>query len=89
MGGYCSGGHGLSIGSVGGRDDNTVDGVIIEDSTVVDSENGIRIKTVSGATGSVTGVTFKSIVLSGITDYGIVFKQDYEVRYRKMSEGPY
>jgi len=63
---------------VGGRTDNTVKTVTIESSTVTDSENGIRIKTVSGATGSVSGVTFKSITMSGITDYGIVFEQDYE-----------
>ena len=39
-GGYCSGGHGLSIGSVGGRDDNTVENVTFEDSTVTKSVNG-------------------------------------------------
>ncbi|PVH89259.1 glycoside hydrolase family 28 protein [Cadophora sp. DSE1049] len=77
-GGSCSGGHGLSIGSVGGRTDNDVSDVTISSSTVSDSANGIRIKTVSGATGTVKGVTFKDITLSGITDYGIVIEQDYE-----------
>ncbi|KAJ5149950.1 CAZyme family GH28 [Penicillium atrosanguineum] len=77
-GGTCSGGHGLSIGSVGGRDDNTVKNVTISHSTVADSANGIRIKTISDATGSVSGVTFSDITLSGISDYGIVFEQDYE-----------
>ncbi|OCL11200.1 glycoside hydrolase family 28 protein [Glonium stellatum] len=77
-GGVCSGGHGLSIGSVGGRTDNTVDTVTIENSEVKDSQNGIRIKTVYDATGSVTGVTYKDITLSGITKYGIVIEQDYE-----------
>ncbi|KUL85175.1 hypothetical protein ZTR_06246 [Talaromyces verruculosus] len=77
-GGYCSGGHGLSIGSVGGRDDNTVSDVTIESSTITNSANGVRIKTVYDATGSVTGVTYKDITLSGITDYGIVIEQDYE-----------
>lgn len=52
--------------------------VTISDSTVKDSANGIRIKTNSGTTGSVSGVTFSNIKLSGITDYGIVFEQDYE-----------
>ena len=52
-GGYCSGGHGLSIGSVGGRDNNVVDTVTISNSQIVDSDNGVRIKTVSGATGQV------------------------------------
>jgi polygalacturonase len=70
---------GLSIGSVGGRSDNTVSGVTISSSTVKNSENGVRIKTVYDATGSVSGVTYKDITLSGITKYGIVIEQDYEV----------
>ncbi|KAJ5946921.1 hypothetical protein N7454_003760 [Penicillium verhagenii] len=77
-GGTCSGGHGLSIGSVGGRSDNTVKNVTFTSSTVSDSENGIRIKTVYDATGSVSDVTFSDITLSGITDYGVVIEQDYE-----------
>ncbi|TGO29652.1 hypothetical protein BPAE_0012g00060 [Botrytis paeoniae] len=77
-GGTCSGGHGLSIGSVGGRSDNTVSDIVIESSTVKNSANGVRIKTVSGATGSVSGVTYKDITLSGITSYGVVVQQDYE-----------
>lgn len=77
-GGYCSGGHGLSIGSVGGRSNNVVSNVVIESSTVTNSDNGIRIKTVYGATGSVSGVTFKNIKLSNIAKYGIVIEQDYQ-----------
>lgn len=77
-GGTCSGGHGLSIGSVGGRSDNVVSDVTIESSTVTSSDNGIRIKTVYGATGSVKTVTFKDIKVSSIAKYGIVIEQDYE-----------
>ncbi|KAL4891478.1 glycoside hydrolase [Aspergillus ambiguus] len=77
-GGTCSGGHGLSIGSIGGRDDNTVKNVTISDSTVTNSANGIRIKTIVDETGSVSGVTYSNIKISGISDYGIVFEQDYE-----------
>ncbi|KAF2138743.1 glycoside hydrolase family 28 protein [Aplosporella prunicola CBS 121167] len=77
-GGTCSGGHGLSIGSVGGRDDNDVKNVTISDSTVSDSDNGIRIKTVYDATGSVDQVTFSNIKLSNIAKYGIIIEQDYE-----------
>ncbi|MCJ1308694.1 Polygalacturonase 1 [Agyrium rufum] len=77
-GATCSGGHGLSIGSVGGRDDNTVSNVLIENSSISNSQNGVRIKTVYGATGNVSGVTYKNIKLSGITNYGIVIEQDYE-----------
>ncbi|KXT05753.1 hypothetical protein AC578_1044 [Pseudocercospora eumusae] len=77
-GGSCSGGHGLSIGSVGGRDDNDVANVYIADSKISNSANGVRIKTVSEATGSVKNVTYSGITLSDITSYGIVIEQDYE-----------
>lgn len=42
-GGVCSGGHGLSIGSVGGRSDNTVENVTFENSEVKNSVNGKEI----------------------------------------------
>ncbi|OJD34167.1 glycoside hydrolase family 28 protein [Diplodia corticola] len=77
-GNTCSGGHGISIGSVGGRSDNVVKGVTVENCTVKNSDNGVRIKTVSGATGSVSGVTYSGITLSNIAKYGIVIEQDYE-----------
>jgi polygalacturonase len=77
-GGTCSGGHGLSIGSVGGRSDNTVKTVRIENSKITNSQNGVRIKTVYGATGSVSDVVYSGITLSGITKYGIVIEQDYQ-----------
>lgn len=75
---YCSGGHGLSIGSVGGRSDNTVENVYIYNNEIVDSQNGVRIKTVYDATGTVKNVTYKDITLSSISKYGIVIEQDYE-----------
>lgn len=77
-GGSCSGGHGLSIGSVGGRSDNTVKTVSITNSKVSNSDNGVRIKTVSGATGSVSDITYSGITLSNIANYGIVIEQDYK-----------
>jgi len=77
-GGKCSGGHGLSIGSVGGRSDNDVKTVRILDSSISNSDNGVRIKTVYGATGSVSDVVYDSISLSNIAKNGIVIEQDYE-----------
>jgi len=77
-GGICSGGHGLSIGSVGGRTNNIVDGVVIENSKILRSQNGVRIKTVYDATGNVKNVVYRNITLSDITKYGIVIQQDYE-----------
>ncbi|KAL4949860.1 Endopolygalacturonase [Aspergillus filifer] len=77
-GGTCSGGHGLSIGSVGGRDDNTVDNVTFEDSTVSNSDNGIRIKAKSGESGEIKGVTYSGITLDSINKYGILIEQNYD-----------
>ncbi|KAK6218130.1 rRNA-processing protein bfr2 [Pestalotiopsis sp. IQ-011] len=77
-GGTCSGGHGLSIGSVGGRSDNVVKTVRIENSSISNSDNGVRIKTVYGATGSVSDIKYSGITLSNIAKYGIVIEQDYE-----------
>lgn len=41
------------------------------------SQNGCRIKTISGDTGTVSSVTYKDVTLSEITEYGIVVRQDY------------
>ncbi|EPS29213.1 Endopolygalacturonase [Penicillium oxalicum] len=76
-GGTCSGGHGLSIGSVGGRDDNTVDTVTFTNSVVKNSVNGIRIKAKSGETGAIKGVTYSGITLQSISKYGILIEQNY------------
>ncbi|KAF5096177.1 hypothetical protein D0Z03_001668 [Geotrichum reessii] len=78
LNGFCSGGHGLSIGSVGGRSNNIVDDVLIKNSQVVDSDNGVRIKTVYGATGKVSNVRFEDITLARIVKRGLIVQQDYE-----------
>ncbi|KAH8156187.1 hypothetical protein CIB48_g12059, partial [Xylaria polymorpha] len=77
-GGLCSGGHGLSIGSVGGRSDNTVENVTFKDSTVTKSVNGIRVKANAGTTGTIKGVTYSGITLSSISKYGILIEQNYD-----------
>ncbi|KAJ5388776.1 hypothetical protein N7509_011317 [Penicillium cosmopolitanum] len=77
-GGVCSGGHGLSIGSVGGRSDNTVDTVTFTNSEVKASTNGIRIKASVGDTGTITGVTYSGITLETISGYGILIEQNYD-----------
>lgn len=76
--GVCSGGHGLSIGSVGGRSDNTVDTVTFSGSTVKNSVNGLRVKAKSGETGTIKGVTYKDITLDSISKYGILIEQNYD-----------
>ncbi|KAF3770905.1 family 28 glycoside hydrolase [Cryphonectria parasitica EP155] len=74
----CSGGHGLSIGSVGGRDDNTVETVTFYNNEVKSSVNGIRIKATEGDTGSISGVTYQEITLTDISKYGILIEQNYD-----------
>ncbi|XP_018568805.1 probable endopolygalacturonase II [Anoplophora glabripennis] len=76
---YCYGGHGLSIGSVGGRDYNIVENVLVSNVEIENSDNGVRIKTVYGATGSVTNVTYEDIFLVGINNYGIIIEGDYNI----------
>ncbi|KAJ9413116.1 glycoside hydrolase [Fusarium oxysporum] len=73
--GHCSGGHGASIGSVGNK--SIVENVFISKTMIESSENAIRIKTIAGATGSVTDVTYEDITLRDIDKYGMVFRQDY------------
>jgi len=48
---YCDGGHGLSIGSVGGKSNNNVTNILFENSEILNSQNGARIKSNSGTTG--------------------------------------
>ncbi|PYH95718.1 polygalacturonase E precursor [Aspergillus ellipticus CBS 707.79] len=87
-GGVCSGGHGLSIGSVGGRDDNTVKNVTFYNSEIKSSQNvGVRIKTIYGDTGTVSDITYQEITLSEITDYGIVVEQNYDDTSESPSDG--
>lgn len=64
----CSGGHGLSIGSVGGKSDNTVTDITFSDSTVSNSQNGCRIKTNSGTTGTASLSLPRSHTLAMLTE---------------------
>lgn len=71
---YCSGGHGLSIGGV--DSDIDISNVTFSNSAVIDSQNGVRIKTNADSTDStVTGVIYSNIQMSGITIYGLDIQQ--------------
>ncbi|ORY61445.1 endopolygalacturonase PGa [Pseudomassariella vexata] len=76
--GFCSGGHGLSIGSIGGQDnDNAVQNVTFSDTVMEKSQQSVRIKSISGANGTVADITYRNIFMSGGTDYGIIVDQSY------------
>ncbi|KAK6355556.1 hypothetical protein TWF696_004655 [Orbilia brochopaga] len=77
---FCSGSHGLSIGSV--ADGAVVRNVTYENITVEKSQQAVRIKTVSGASASVSDITYRNIKINGgsttgIVDYGIIVDQSY------------
>ncbi|EIM80803.1 polygalacturonase [Stereum hirsutum FP-91666 SS1] len=72
----CSGGHGISIGSI--ATGKTVSGVTISGNTVSDSLYGIRIKVDADASdASVSDVTYSGNTLSGIEEFGVLITQSY------------
>lgn len=63
---YCDGSHGLSIGSV--DSDITISNVTFKNSSVINGENGCRIKTdADGTDSTVSDITYNNIYLKGIT----------------------
>ncbi|KAE8897633.1 hypothetical protein PF001_g21584 [Phytophthora fragariae] len=82
----CSGGHGISIGSIGGSSvssSDTVSGLTVKNNKIVNSVNGIRIKTIIADYGTVEDVTYTSNTLSNVEN-AIVIHGDYS-----KSEGGY
>ncbi|RHZ64300.1 uncharacterized protein CDV56_108630 [Aspergillus thermomutatus] len=73
----CHGGHGLSIGSVGGKSNNNVTNILFTDSAVYDSENGCRIKSNYNTTGYIANITYSNIRIRAASIYGIDIQQDY------------
>ncbi|KAJ7146494.1 polygalacturonase [Mycena epipterygia] len=68
----CSGGHGISIGSI--ATGKTVSGVKIARNTITNGLYGVD----ADATGaSVSNVIYEANVISGITDYGVLITQSY------------
>ncbi|PMD67042.1 glycoside hydrolase family 28 protein [Hyaloscypha bicolor E] len=74
---YCSGGHGLSIGSVGGKSNNNVTNILFTNSQILNSQNGARIKSNFNTTGFISNITYSNIFVSNISIYGIDVQQDY------------
>ncbi|KAG7443971.1 polygalacturonase [Guyanagaster necrorhizus] len=72
----CSGGHGISIGSI--SSDNSVSDVTISGNTVKDSMYGLRIKVKASATdASVSDITYSGNTITGIDKYGVLITQSY------------
>ncbi|GAB9477809.1 Polygalacturonase, partial [Globisporangium polare] len=78
-GNSCTGGHGISIGSLGGDavdDSDTVSGLVVKNNKIINSDNGLRIKTIVALKGLVTGVTYTDNVLTNVKN-AIVLHSDY------------
>ncbi|KAE8953475.1 hypothetical protein PR002_g32372, partial [Phytophthora rubi] len=76
---YCCGGHGVSIGSLGGdtvNQSDTVSGLMVSGNTIVNSVNGIRIKTIIGLKGQVSNAKYPNNKLSNVKN-AIVIHSDY------------
>lgn len=72
----CSGGHGISIGSI--KSDVTVSTIRILNNAVSDSDNCLRIKMDSDADDStVSGVTHTGNTCTTIHKYGVLIDQSY------------
>ncbi|CAK4669684.1 hypothetical protein AeMF1_018649 [Aphanomyces euteiches] len=76
----CTGGHGISIGSIGGAavdSSNSVNGLIVRNNKIINNSNGLRIKTIIGLKGLVTGVQYIKNTLTNVKN-AIVVHSDYD-----------
>ncbi|CAK4152269.1 unnamed protein product [Aphanomyces euteiches] len=76
----CTGGHGISIGSIGGAAadaSDTVLGLNVNNNNIINSANVLRIKTIVGMKGMVSGVTYTKNTLSNVQN-AIVMHSDYD-----------
>ncbi|KAK7027348.1 hypothetical protein VNI00_015311 [Paramarasmius palmivorus] len=75
-GNTCTGGHGISIGSVSSN--VVVSDIQITNNMVINNQQGFRIKTDADATNSsVSSVTYSGNTATGCTDYGVIVDQSY------------
>ncbi|KAJ7301719.1 polygalacturonase [Mycena albidolilacea] len=75
-GNHCSGGHGISIGSIDTGD--IVSNITISNNVITSGANGLRIKTIATAMGaSVSGITYSGNTVSNVTGFGVLIDQSY------------
>ncbi|KAM7277527.1 hypothetical protein ACFE04_004661 [Oxalis oulophora] len=73
----CGPSHGISIGSLGSKNSRAcVWNITVRDSVIKNSDNGVRIKTWQGGSGSVTKITFKNIYMDTVRN-PIIIDQYY------------
>ncbi|KAJ7626171.1 pectin lyase fold/virulence factor [Roridomyces roridus] len=75
-GNSCTGGHGISVGSISSN--TVVSGVTISNNVVTNNGNALRIKTDATATGStVSNIVYSGNTATGITNFGVLIDQSY------------
>ncbi|CAJ1948718.1 unnamed protein product [Sphenostylis stenocarpa] len=72
----CGPGHGISIGSLGRGNGNTVEEVHVQNCNFTNTKNGARIKTFSDGSGYARGITFEEITLNQVRN-PIIIDQFY------------
>ncbi|KAJ4809110.1 Pectin lyase-like superfamily protein [Rhynchospora pubera] len=69
----CGPSHGISIGSLGVHNSQAcVANITVRNTVIRHSDNGVRIKTWQGGTGSVTGLTFDTIYMEDVRNCIII-----------------
>ncbi|KAI3974817.1 hypothetical protein MKX01_004875 [Papaver californicum] len=69
----CMHSHGISIGSLGVQNTHAcVSNITVRNVSMKDSDNGVRIKTWQGGSGSVSGVTFQDVEMDNVRNCIIV-----------------
>ncbi|KAF3341755.1 exopolygalacturonase [Carex littledalei] len=75
----CGPGHGISVGSLGKYpNEEDVRGLVVRDSTIINTMNGVRIKTWqnSPSSSSATNITFENIIMKNVNN-PIIIDQTY------------
>ncbi|KAJ1687631.1 hypothetical protein LUZ63_019021 [Rhynchospora breviuscula] len=63
----CGPGHGISIGSLGAHNSQAcVSNITVRNARIRNSDNGVRIKTWQGGTGSVSNINFDTIFMENV-----------------------
>ncbi|XXG79002.1 hypothetical protein AAC387_Pa09g0166 [Persea americana] len=69
----CGPSHGISIGSLGVHNSQAcVSNVTVRNAVIRNSDNGVRIKTWQGGMGSVTGITFDTVLMENVRNCIII-----------------
>lgn len=69
----CVHSHGISIGSLGVQHSHScVSNITVRNSVIRNSDNGLRIKTWQGGTGSVSGIQFEGVTMENVRNCIIV-----------------